>query len=747
MKHFVKNKIMGHFRSSEQQRKDAGQGSQTDRSQDSQAEVCPNPRPPPQRSCPGSQNEPEKMYVLKNCDRCQDYKVQPCNWNCKCRKKRAPCTGQCNISYQDRSPTHSQDSITEAVIPRTTSLSEPSKSLHDLASDRRMGGNCPICQFCGQEEIRQPGQNMCAQCNEKIQAAVDNYHVQCQGQCQPIAGQPCPYQQNQPQYQPQLQPADQWQQLSGNPYENGQQRQGEQPFNIIVLQDCNNHSLIDQLTAAINRGGGQVNIQTGAQQSENNNYSNNYPNNYSNNYQNNPLSGYIDYEYVDLNRKEYGYEAERDDRYDYGYDPWRQDPYYQRDGKLIYRIHILVYYRVLCLGYDDDGYQNYGSCNSYDCPAKNSVNQKLESPDTNNQTDQPWNQSYDYGQSKSCTCSCQFCRKAFETKDKLALLIAQALEIFISNNNTKEEKKSEQTNKTKAKKKKVAKGIGAESGEKTAPQSKQESSEHVGNLRTKETPQSKTKENAQVKETQLGNEKSSKGKFSYQSTQSNKTISIQSSAPKVAKHLGHQFKVAAAHNESSHDEDSMASNNKTPSFFLPNCEEHRCKRNFNGLCSRKPHDCGKGCKSRCRGPCSKSGGGDGRSRRKGSKNKQRSNQRHSRCQQCNQGEGRQWQEVSANDCPAGTKTGNRNAGGSGVVKNALLGLSPIAHYRPGMLQFPVNYLLAGTNFRRRLVRTAAGVTLHQNPYSNEDDAKDLPSFPCRQKTSSPDCRAPVKKWL
>jgi len=200
-----------------------------------------------------------------------------------------------------------------------------------------MGGNCPICQFCGQEEIRQPGQNMCAQCNEKIQAAVDNYHVQCQGQCQPIAGQPCPYQQNQPQYQPQLQPADQWQQLSGNPYENGQQRQGEQPFNIIVLQDCNNHSLIDQLTAAINRGGGQVNIQTGAQQSENNNYSNNY---YSNNYQNNPLSGYIDYEYVDLNRKEYGYEAERDDRYDYGYDPWRQDPYYQRDGKLIQRVYL-----------------------------------------------------------------------------------------------------------------------------------------------------------------------------------------------------------------------------------------------------------------------------------------------------------------------------------------------------------------------------------------------------------------------
>jgi len=83
-----------------------------------------------------------------------------------------------------------------------------------------------------------------------------------------------------------------------------------------------------------------VNIQTGAQQSENNNYSNNYPNNYSNNYQNNPLSGYIDYEYVDLNRKEYGYEAERDDRYDYGYDPWRQDPYYQRDGKLIQRVYL-----------------------------------------------------------------------------------------------------------------------------------------------------------------------------------------------------------------------------------------------------------------------------------------------------------------------------------------------------------------------------------------------------------------------
>ncbi|XP_032572031.1 uncharacterized protein LOC116800555 isoform X2 [Drosophila sechellia] len=502
MKHFVKNKIMGHFRSSEQQRKDAGEGSHTDRSQDSQAEVCPNPRPAPQISCPGSLNVPEKMYVLKNCDRCQDYKVQPCNQNCKCRKKRAPCSGQCGISYQDRSSTHSQDSITEAVVPRTK-LSEPSKSLDDLASDRRMGGNCPICQFCGQEEIRQPGQNMCAQCNEKIQAAVDNYHVQCQGQCQTTAGQACPYQQVQPQYQPQLQPAGQWQQLSGNPYENGQQHQREQPFNIIVLQDCNNHSLIDQLTAAINRGGGQVHMPTEAQSSENKAYPNNYPNNY----QNNPLSGFIDYEYVDPNRKEYGYEPERDDRYDYGYDvgPWRQDPYYQRDA------------------YDDDGYQNYGSCNSYDCPAKNRANQNIGSLGTN-QTDQPWSQSYDYGQSKSCTCSCQFCRKAFETKDKLALLIAQALEIFISNSNTKEEKKSEQTNKTKAKKKKVAKSMNPEPDEKILPQSKQESAEHVGNWptkvtprsktmetprsKTKETPRSKTKETPQVKETQLGNEKS-----------------------------------------------------------------------------------------------------------------------------------------------------------------------------------------------------------------------------------------------
>lgn len=193
-------------------------------------------------------------------------------------------------------------------------------------------------------------------------------------------------------------------------------------------------------------------------------------------------------------------------------------------------------------------------------------------------------------------------------------------------------------------------------------------------------------------------------------------------------------------------------------FFLPNCTEHRCKYNCGGLCSRPPHNCGKSCKGHCRGPCSiaKSGAGDGRSRSK-YRGPQLPTHRHSRCEQCNKIEGRQWHDVDS--CPKGPSSGNksgtgccgatpdRHEGGSGRGRKTLMGLSPIAHYRPGMLQFPVNYLLAGTQFRRRLSRTAAGVTLHQRPYVDEADVKDLPSFPLKRQESTLQTPVPPKKWL
>ncbi|KAH8348943.1 hypothetical protein KR084_012646 [Drosophila pseudotakahashii] len=745
---------MNHCRRSEQQKRNgAGRESQTELSQDSHTELCPKPRPVTQKSCPGSQNAPENMYVLKNCDRCQDYTVQPCNNGCKCPKRGTQCDGQCDISDREKSQVQSQQSFPEAVTPRTK-MTQPSKTSLDPASYRRMGGNCPICQLCGQAEIRHPDQSMCPNCNEKIQSAVDNYYVQCQGQCQQGTGQPCPYRQDQVQSKAQGQqpPPGHWQQLNGSPYDAQQQQQqlGEQPFNIIVLQDCNNHALIDQLTTAINRGGGQMHTPI-----QNNTYRNSYSNQ-PHNYQNNPLSGYLDYEYLDLNRKGYGYEHEREDRYNDGYDMglWPMDPYYGRDG------------------YEDERYPHSSSCNSYDCPAKNDLYPK-EDPWRSDQNYEENLSPMDNGQSNCSNCNC--C-KGGDIKDKLALLIAQALEIFISSNQCKQERDKDQDQNLKQgkvkqseqlDKKQKKRGRRSRSSDRKTINAKVEnllgtSKSSKARLSALATPVSQKRPPNDL----LGTAKSSRAKLSAVPSLFSKTNSLYSTNSKVAKRSvnpiskdSSMFSSVDVANVGSRYKE-VSNRNEKPPFFLPNCEEHRCKNDCQGICSRKPHDCDKGCKSICRGPCSKSGGGDGRSRSKASGKKNRPQQRHARCQQCNQGEGRQWQEVGGTtDCPDGTNTGavsgalgcagcgggkDRNAGGG---KNTLLGLSPIAHYRPGMLKFPVNYLLAGTNCRRSLVRTAAGVTLHQKPYVNMAEAKDLPEFPCRKKSSSTDCRTPAKKWL
>ncbi|XP_017868906.1 PREDICTED: uncharacterized protein DDB_G0283357 isoform X1 [Drosophila arizonae] len=56
---------------------------------------------------------------------------------------------------------------------------------------------------------------------------------------------------------------------------------------------------------------------------------------------------------------------------------------------------------------------------------------------------------------------------------------------------------------------------------------------------------------------------------------------------------------------------------------------------------------------------------------------------------------------------------------SGNSGQGQTGLRPVAHYRPGVLQYPIGYLLAknGECVRRSLVRTAAGATLHERVFS------------------------------
>lgn len=287
---------MDHRRSSEA-------GSQTDCSQAasySDVSQRQESRVPVERACPGSEAEPERMYVLRNCDRCQDYTVTPCFGGCQCPRRGTHCEGQCGSTSQES-------------LPRNKKKSKPSTKASPSQENppRRVGGHCPVCPICGQEEIHVPGQNMCPNCNQRIHEAVESYYVQCQGQCQgnnqpiPIPSQPLP---SQP-FPSQPPSGGHWQQVN-----DPQSGLGDQPFNIIVLQDGQNQQqMIDQLSTAMSRSGGQVHMPQPPPPPGYSQHHMAYP---PNNYSGNPLAGYIDYEYVDYDR---GYEQ------DYGYD-MGQDP-------------------------------------------------------------------------------------------------------------------------------------------------------------------------------------------------------------------------------------------------------------------------------------------------------------------------------------------------------------------------------------------------------------------------------------
>lgn len=302
---------MGHCRSSDQKRIEAGhlddKGSQSESSQDNRqgdpdsatSHNRPHPCPAPKKPCPNDDTPSgDNLYILKNCDHCADFTIGPCK---KCRCPRRPeCSGQCKPMHKPVSQ--------ESMSPEERTSVETSASAPAMEPSRHVGGNCgpQVCQVCRQQEVTDQGTCMCTQCNAKIQQAVDEVYEQCQGQCQ-RGVQPG-------------QQGGQWQQQQ--PLQQQQFNQGGLlandknglPYNIIVVQDCDNQAFMDQLTSAIARGGPQMGgpqmggPQMGAPQRWN------PPNG---GFQN--VGGVVDYQYIDMNARG-GYDNPRDGGYDYGYD-------------------------------------------------------------------------------------------------------------------------------------------------------------------------------------------------------------------------------------------------------------------------------------------------------------------------------------------------------------------------------------------------------------------------------------------
>ncbi|XP_034654801.1 uncharacterized protein LOC117892578 isoform X1 [Drosophila subobscura] len=757
MKHFGNDKIMGHSWDFLTPRKDeVEESTQTDCSRMQDVESDPRTsagKESPKKGClkgnpPESGNE--RIFVLRNCNQCQDYTVAPC-CKCRCPRKTTSCKGNCKGEGKGEGET------VEGCPRRQTT------------PERHEGGTCPLCQSRSGEQADSNGLcgGLCKECNCRIHDAMGKYFMQRaelppyhQSLHQPYGyaafpyslplplppvqqawggrrsaskGQPtvcdmrqpsgtncdCPSAQAAPQMISQQAPLQapeeqapapqtgQWQPIS-QPWAPQQPQQVQQiladpsgaaPLNIIVLQDCDNNALIDQLTTAISRSGGQGQPPPPLGMD--------VPHGYSNYKYNNPLSySYTDYEMADYNRaasqqQQYSRHMDYDDGYNMEMD-----------------------------GYMDTYQQSRSSCDMASCPVQKPpaacACAKTRSC-TCKSCQSEGKPSSSENRSCNCDCKCPTCECKTQPEDcepscegdcarkccktELSALLTKALEIFIG--------LSEQPKKRRSKHR---------------PYSSYSKKKGVSNADYLRLKRSKSRKRVASGSTLLAMSEAHKEEFPLEfSSMHTATHTPTQSGVATPQHT-HPHTPRESHHELG-KRDYLPHGSDAAPFFLPNCEKNRCKHDCQGRCSKPPHNCGKGCKGHCKGPCHKRGGGDAASRRQ-----ERSvASRHARCFQCNAGKaldaGRTWQPVDTADLPnerasklskagggcAGCAGGSgRRSGGDGHVrrKNGLLGLSPIAHYRPGMLQFPVNYLLTGANTRRSLVRTAAGVTLHQSPHVN-----------------------------
>ncbi|XP_068144918.1 uncharacterized protein [Drosophila tropicalis] len=700
-----------------------------------QKEGCPNSNVPRESG--------ENIYVLRNCNECHDYTVRPCK-KCNCPLRRRPVA---NPQPQSQNEAHSS---------KDSRLTEPSTSKPQESQKinrRRSGGTCNdrVCQLCGQYNVAEatpPGgyEGMCIQCNSKIQSAMNTYYAQ-QAQGQP----PWPnYQPAQPYVYQQAPIPNQWPNqvpITADPTK-------EAPFNIIVLQDCNNNNaLIDQLTNAISRIGTNPSSQGPRLSNTFNGYN----------------GGLFDYHYLNFHEQPPHHPPQdmytrRSFQYDDNYNDFQyaQDPIYQRP----YNEYPNKNPNLPKLESNDNEFQNYA-------PPKDGTQQETcnlsSCPDTTNEP----------SDSNGCSCDCGYCRKGFETKEKLAELIAQALEIFIMGTKAK----SKPDNEKIVHKKEAKHKIKHKNKLKSVPIERSRSLSREKLLSVSSKLESINSGGGSLKE--------NLSKNPSKVFESVKSFKMRSAKEKKSKHYSKKSHDKVIHRggggggpvNDKHDflqrshRDHLASNTESKTFFLPNCAKNQCKSGCGGRCAKPPHNCNSGCKGCCRAACAKSntgtggvgganggGGADG----DGDSRTRPINSRHARCFQCNSGKPghRQWHEYDADSCPMRQKDGGGGGGGGGKGRCcggagytgrrlggkspaicAVTGLSRIAHYRPGMLNFPVNYIIDGIHSKRSsLVRTAAGVTLQQGPFlMTATHAPHLPRIPMHPNAN--ETKKQRKKWL
>ncbi|XP_030554005.1 uncharacterized protein LOC115757739 isoform X3 [Drosophila novamexicana] len=686
---------------------------------------------------------------------------------------------------------------------------------------RHVGGGVRLCPVCGQRAIdttfTPDGHNcICDLCNAKIHAALENYNGQSgnYSPCSldwrqsPQSGNQC-----QSQGQGQGQATAQSSCPAGNPCE-------PPPFSIVVLQDCENSALIDQLTTALARTcTQQSNFHNNS--SNNNDYSTEYKNNYSSGYPDRaptcalPAHDYAPPGYIQNPPPTPTGQVYYDDTQNRIYDTPLAQNASQRNGDWT----------------DNEPYtDNYTEKNIAAAPRNNEwapdpgfCNVRPGQRDPRDNPGPPLyppsgtgmrrkngpvnvdNNSYACAADRDdssgfsgpgCTCNCEFCRNSYENSGRLICLIAQALEIFLENNvrepaANKEKKTKHGGRKSSHSRSASNTGVSAKSSNtKTSAQHKEkekekkkfkEKSKSNGKERAKGPPKDKNRTKHAQRQLNYSNfflpdSEQVPCKYKHSSPCSaacrsgcNKSPGRNNGysgsagynggcVPTCTASCGKCTNCCAGSRSAEHQSScvpgcqatcssSMSSNISAPS--RSNQRQARLGGRNRGL-PGNPGTGGRNQQSGGRGGAESSAGQSGRSKQPNARSKSPGGNGTKYCRCCNKQQDRFGAGDATNRTPCGCCAGftgrSMNSQTARPTGNCIHGLQPVAHYRPGMLQFPINYTLRrnGECVRRSLVRTAAGATLHERPHSEEHISNALHdqgrSKPCSR------CRSNLQFW-
>ncbi|XP_030376228.1 uncharacterized protein LOC115625340 [Scaptodrosophila lebanonensis] len=665
MKSFGINKIINHYRNFDQRRGGGKENkpAKEDYESDSMPDECPHrdaavvPTISPDSQGTGSSSEDketsqdqnasqkngESIYVLRNCNQCNDYSIKRCDKGF-CPKKTDALPSQ---------PPTVPSAIINAILKR--SAREKKRKRKHKYSERNPGGRqSDACQLCGRQfncDSQEGFDGVCDYCATKIRGALDNFYEQKVSQ----GDQDC---------------------------------NGQQQFNVIVLQD-ENASLIEHLTCALSK---------------------------NNNDLSRTNSGYSNKQRCDQILEMANERMCRSSQPDAN-QARRSSSYSRWDGSNR-SINRLSCQQRSC---SQDKRYDYGSRRNSrhelraksSCDLQNCLHKTLPSDVQNDDV---------------CCCDCPRCRKDAQAGLKLSALIAEALEIFI--------------NASKAPKKKKARVKAVSDGE--------------GSSKSGSKPASKSGSKAASRNASKAASKVGSGILNSGSKVSSRGISKIASRVSQVSSLGSRTKLRRRSKR-------LSTKAPTPKKEAMSgsgpCCCHGLGNAFGNLLNRQnafvlPYDMGvMGSASPAAKPGRSAGDGIGQF---GSHIETRPiNSRHKRCFECpcdNKNKASNARpaaldigspgplnrfssserSVTAYKEPKHSKKGKGRKSG-GQVQNqksktstpVFKGLRPIAHYRPGMLNLPIAALKVGNCIGRSVVRTAAGITLHQKPCEFVDVADRL----------------------